>query len=187
MKKTNVVSAVVAVAVFVSGVYTPVFAAPTVAQVQQFVQDQPQTENPRVTHAQEAFSLAIMNYTMNKMTDELSENEKKIDAIFEAPDLSSSLQQTVRSVIPADTFEGISTPEELNAKLQELLAKDPNLEAKLLQAYLNNKYIKQLIPLLLANQDEYTQQDIDTDTFNGLVVSFTIMNVSLMQLQQADQ
>ena len=186
MKKLSAV--LVAFMIAVSGVFTPVFAAPSVEQVEQFVQDQPQDEDPRVTAAQEAFALASMSYAMNKMTEQLTDTEKKIDQIFEAADLSQSLQASVETVIPADTFEGITNQDEFNAKLEALLAQDPKLEEKLMQAYLNNKYMKQLIPLFWANQTEYQAGEVDQKTFNELVVTFTVMTVGMMQqMQQLQQ
>ncbi len=174
--------------VCVFGAFAPIAAAPSVAQVEQFVQDQPASADPRVTAAQEAFTLASMNYATNKMMDQLTQNEKEIDRIFEAADLSDSLQKSAQTVIPADAFANISTEEEFNAKMQELMTADPQLEEKLLHAYLQNKYIKQLIPLFWANQDQYTENAVDKQSFNELVVSFTIMTNALMQqLQQAAQ
>jgi len=182
MKKMKVVF--IAVAVAVSCAFAPVFAAPSVEQVQQFVQSQPEETDPRVVGAQEAFGLASMNYAMDKMADELNDTEKQIDKIFEADDLAQSLQQTIQSVIPASTFEGITTEEELQAKLTELLQADPQLETKLMNAYRQNKYIKQLIPLFFANQDQYLAAAIDQNTFDELVVAFTNMTLAMQQMMQ---
>lgn len=186
MKKLSAV--LVAFMIALSGVFTPVFAAPSVEQVQQFVQNQPQDEDPRVTNAQEAFALAAMNYSTDKMLNKLNEHEKKIDQVFEAADLSKSLEASVATVLPAETFADVTTAEEFNAKLEELLAKDPQIEEKLMQAYLQNKYIQQLIPAFWANQTEYQASETDQKTFNQLVVTFTLMSVSMMQqLQQMQQ
>ena len=185
MKKIKV--ALIAVAVAVSGAFAPAFAAPSVEQVKQFVQSQPTDTDPRVVGAQEAFGLASMNYAMDKLSDELNETEKQIDKIFEAPDLAQSLQQTIQSVIPASTFEGITTEEELQAKLEELVQQDPQLEAKLMNAYRQNKYIKQLIPLFFANQDQYQANVIDQNTFDELVVAFTNMTLAMQQMMQEQQ
>ena len=171
--------------VCICGVFAPVCAAPSVEQVQQFVQDQPQNPDPRITNAQEAFGLASMNYAMHKMYDELTDNEKQIDCIFDAQDLNTSLQASIATVLPADAFANITTVEAFNTKLEELLTQDPQLEEKLMQAYYQNKYIKQLIPLFWANQDEYQAADVDSKTFKDLVVTFTVMTVTMMrQMQQ---
>ena len=186
MKKLSAV--LVAFMIAVSGVFAPVFAAPSPEQVQQFVQNQPQDEDPRVTNAQEAFSLAAMNYSTDKMLDQLNDHEKKIDQIFEAEDLSKSLEASVATVLSAETFADVTSADEFNAKLEELLAKDPQLEDKLIQAYLQNKYIKQLIPAFWANQNEYQANEVDQNTFNKLVVTFTVMTLSMIrQLQQMQQ
>lgn len=186
MKQISAV--LVAFAILVSGVFTPVFAAPSPEQVQQFVQNQPQDEDPRVVNAQEAFALAAMNYSMDKMSNQLNDHEKKIDQIFEAADLNQSLAASVTTVLPADTFADVTTAEEFNAKIEELLAQDPQIAEKIIQAYLQNKYIKQLIPAFWANQQEYQASETDQNTFNRLVVTFTLMSVSMMQqLQQMQQ
>lgn len=182
MKKIKVM--LIAVSIAVSGTFAPVFAAPSVEQVQQFVQSQPEKTDPRVVGAQEAFSLASMNYAMDKLSEDLNDTEKQIDKIFEAPDLAQSLQQTIQTVIPASTFEGITTEEELQAKLEELVQADPQLETKLMNAYRQNKYIKQLIPLFFANQDQYQANTIDQDTFDALVVAFTNMALAMQQMAQ---
>ncbi len=174
--------------VCVCGAFAPVLAAPSVEQVQQFVQDQPQNPDPRVVNAQEAFGLASMNYALHKMSEELTDNEKQIDRILEAQDLNASLQASVATVLPPETFANITTEAELTAKMEQLLAQDPQLEQKILQAYYQNKYIKQLIPLFWANQDEYTANTVDKQTFNELVATFTVMTASLMeQMKQAEQ
>ena len=185
MKKINAVLAAVTIALF--SAFTPVFAAPSVEQVQQFVQDQPQGEDPRVTAAQEAFALSSMNYAVAAMAGELNDTEKQIDKILNTPDLKQSLQQTVQTIIPADTFEGITTEEELQAKLEELMQADPQLETKLINAYRQNKYIKQLTALFLANQDQYQESAIDKNTFDQLVVTFVNMTIAIQEMAQQQQ
>lgn len=178
MKKLTIT--LVAFVMTVAGVCTPGFAAPTVEQVQQLVENQPPTQDARVLNAQQAFALASISYTTNKMINQLNDTEKQIDKILEAEDLSASLEQSVAEAIPADTLATISTLEEM----QELVEKDPALQEKILQAYLKNKYIKQLIPLFWANQDEYELKDIDQKTFDQLVIACTSMVVAMQQQMQ---
>ena len=109
---------------------------------------------------------------------ELTENEKKIAKIFEAKDLIESLEKSVSEALPAETSE-FSLDE-----LQEMLQKDPSLQEKLLQAFLKNKYVKQLIPLFWANQDEYKLKDIDQNTFNQMVIAYISMTAAMQQQMQ---
>lgn len=170
--------------VCVCGAFAPVLAAPSVEQVRQFVQDQPQTTDPRIINALNAFDIAFETYANDFEKEQLNDTEKQIDKIMNAADLAQSLQASVASVLPAQAFANITTLDELNAKLETLLQQDPKLEEKLLQVYYQNKYIKQLIPLFWANQNEYQANEVDQKTFNDAVVTFTVMTVSLMQQMQ---
>lgn len=182
MKKLSAVLVALMIAVF--GAFAPVFAAPSPEQVEQLMQSQPKETDPRAVAAQEAFSLASANYAMDAMVGELNDTEKQIENILQMPDLGQSLQQSIATVVPASTFEGITTEEELQAKLEELLQTDPQLETKLMNAYRQNKYIKQLIPLFFANQDKHPADAIDQNTFDTLVVAFTNMALAMQQMMQ---
>lgn len=145
-------------AVLLFGVTTPMSAAvPTMKQVDEFMQQQPQTTDPRVEKAQKAFELAVTNLMQGLMSEELTDNEKKIKAIFEAEDLAASIEETDK------TLENISDD-------------DPKAEEKVLEAYKKNKYIKQLIPLLEAEQTRI--KDYDQPTFEKLVITFVITTIA---------
>ena len=169
------------------GVCAPAFAMPSSEQVQQFIQNQPEETDPLAVNAQQAFALSIQNYVSDVEKGELNDIEKQITAIFETPDFATSLQQTVSTVISVDAFEGVTTEEELFAKMEKMTTDDPQLETKLMNAYRQNKYIKQLIPLFLANQDQFQAKDIDQDTFDTLVVAFANMAVQMQALLQEAQ
>lgn len=175
-----------AVAMTLSGAFAPVFAAPSVAQVHQFLESQAPTDDEAVQNAQQAFALASMQYAIDKMENKLNETEKQIDQLMESEELAQSIEQTVQSVIPADIFDGITTEEELQAKLEQL-QNDPQLETKLINAYHQNKYITQLSALFFENQDEYKAGDIDQDTFDKLIVAFVNMSLSMKQMLQGAQ
>jgi len=148
-------------AVALLGVGTPLLAAvPTMEQAQDFIQNQPQTTDPRVENAQKAFSIALQNFMQGAMMGELNANETKIKAIFEAEDLGDSLAAT-------------------DAALESIADDDPAAEEKVFKAYKENKYIKQLIPLFTANQDRF--KDYDKTTFEKLVIEFTIVTVAMQE------
>lgn len=168
---------VLLLAVFLSGICAPVFATPFPEQLQQFVQNQPQETDPRAANAQQAFELAVNSYAENAVNNSFNDIEKQINQILESKDLAASLQASASTVIQNDTLESITTEEEFAAKLEELAP-------KLLVAYRQNKYVKQLIPLFFANQNQFKAEDIDQQTFDALVIASVNMMLQIQQMLQ---
>lgn len=157
---------ILVLAVSLLGVNAPMFAAvPTMEQAEQFLQQQPQTTDPRVAKAQQAFTLALQNFMQGATTESLTENEQKIAKIFEAEDLAATIAAT-------------------DASLASISEDDPKAEEKVFEAYKKNKYVKQLIPLFEANQNRI--KDYDKATFEKLVIEFVIVTVAMQQALQEE-
>ena len=168
------------------GILAPAFAAPSVEQVQQLVQTRLiQDEDPvLVENAVTAFKIALMSYTLNKLSNQLTDNEKKIDQILTAADFVESVKSSAATVLPAEEFSKCEIEEEVYAKLEEFAMQDPNLEEKLMQAYAQNKYIKQLIALFWANQNKYQKDEVDQETFDTSVVTYALLMCYQTEMMQ---
>lgn len=171
-------------AVLLLGAQAVSFALPSVEQVEETTawQQQTQPQNPRVLKAQNAIMLAYSTYQTDVQLNELNETERQIDAIMNATDLTESLEQSIMSIFGEELFNEEMTEDEFAQKLMEKI-QDPQTQRKQVQAYAQNKYIKQLIPLFLANQSRYKAEDLDNDT----VVMMVAQIVQLQMMQKAMQ
>lgn len=129
------------------GMSAPVFAAiPTVEEAQEAVAQQPQPEDPKAENAQKAFVLAITALTETQDHPNLA----KLQAILEKEDFQESLE---KSILDANIRLG-----------------DPKAAEKMLNAYANNKYIKELVDILISSQTEYTEKELDRNVLTLLLL-----------------
>lgn len=133
----------------------PVFAAiPTNEEVQAAVAQQPQTTDVKAENAQKAFVLAITALNENPNHPNLA----KMQAILEAEDFQTSLEKSLYDA---------------NIRLG-----DPKAAEKMLAAYANNKYIKQIVDLIIASQSEYQEKELDRNVLTLLLLqSFALANL----------
>ena len=139
------------------GMNAPVFAAiPSMQEAQQAVDQQPQTTDPKVENAQQAFLLAITAINENPNHPSIA----KMQAILEKEDFQASLE---KSLYDANIRVG-----------------DPKATEKMLAAYTNNAYMKQLVDIILESQSTYKPEDVDRSIVTVLLLQ-TLALASLLQ------
>ncbi len=139
------------------GMNAPVFAAiPSMQEAQEAVDQQPQTTDPKVENAQQAFLLAITAINEDPNHPSIA----KMQAVLEKEDFQASLE---KSLYDANIRVG-----------------DPKAAEKMIAAYTNNAYMKQLVDIILESQSTYKPEDVDRSVVTVLLLQ-TLAMASLLQ------